>query len=282
MSVKIMAALYERRLGSPEIKAVALKLADCANDDGRSIYPSKCTIAHQTELSEATVYRSIRKLLAMGLLVVERQSRGGKRKDTTVYAISLSVLSGLPLSVEPLSNRHPCPSDTPVSETGTGVPQTGDGCPPDTQPIKESSISVSKARARAKPPAADTNENSFSGVRKREFPRPLPEDWVLPDEWRSECEETHPDHAGSISAEASSFRRYNAKRMTVATAEEWRDHWRNWWIRAMARTPSARLGAKLREYDAGPTVHNSEEPFQEYMARMIREGKYKPKEIVAC
>ena len=80
MSVKIMAALYEKRLGSPQMKAVALKLADCANNKGRSIYPSKCTIVQQTELDRATVFRCVAKLLDMGLLVIDRKSKGEPRR----------------------------------------------------------------------------------------------------------------------------------------------------------------------------------------------------------
>lgn len=288
MSVKIMAALYEKRLGSPQMKAVALKLADCANDEGRSIYPSKCTIAQQTELDRATVFRCVAKLLDMGLLVIDRKSKGGTKKDTTVYSFDLAVLATLPgASEEPVADSHPSQPATPASrrtERSTRRTVRLDPSQPATQTINEPSITVSKSRERAKPPAADTDRTddlAFDKRKARVYPRPLPEGWTLPDDWREAALEAFPGLADRLDTEAANFRRFNSERMTVATPDEWEAHWRTWCARGAARLPGAVRAAKLREFDAGPSVHDTSEPFAKYMARMIAEGKYKPKGVAA-
>lgn len=118
MSVEVMSAVYRAKLGGPKIKAVALKLADHANNEGRGIYPSKQTVAEQTELSVSTVHRAIRQLLSIGVLVKVRASKGGKAKATTVYRFDLDALSRLPPVAAPRA-RKGCQGD---------IPKTAQGC----------------------------------------------------------------------------------------------------------------------------------------------------------
>lgn len=285
MSVAIMSLIYKTPLGSPSLKAVALKLADCANDEGRSIYPSKQTIADQTELGLSTVKECVAELMAMGVLLCEEPSAGGHRGETTVYAFDLDALASLPRLAKRQAGRPkktpatgrpglktpPAPGKTPPADEKT--PPAG-GPNPSENHQEEQSVVVAHARKRAKPPSADTTTKADG---KKDYPRPLAEGWLMPEDWRRECELSHPEQTDRISAEAAAFLRYNLERMTVARADEWRDHWRSWWLRAVARMqrPAAKAAIKFGA-SVDVTVRDTSESFAAYTARMIAEGKYKP------
>mgnify|MGYP001610609570 CR=1 FL=1 len=75
-----MSMVYSARLGGAAKKAVALKMADCANDEGESIFPSLDTIAYDTEMSRSSVQRVIKQLLEVGVISVTKD--GGGRRPT--------------------------------------------------------------------------------------------------------------------------------------------------------------------------------------------------------
>src|SRR5688500_5496990 len=77
MSIQAMNWAREVRTGSPVLKAVLLAVANYADADG-SCWPSQERIAHDTELGERTVRRSLAELEAMGLL-----RREERRSDRT-------------------------------------------------------------------------------------------------------------------------------------------------------------------------------------------------------
>ena len=79
MSVRVMTMVWDAALGTPARKLDALKLADCANDRGESIYPSVSTIAAVTGLSTRTVRRDWAK--AKGWLYEELRSSGGSHEE---------------------------------------------------------------------------------------------------------------------------------------------------------------------------------------------------------
>lgn len=277
MSVAIMSELLRTRLGSPQLKLVALKLADCANDDGRSIYPSKGTISDQTELSCSTVKDCINALLKMGLLIREQDADGHNRK-TAVYAFDLEALEKLP-KIEKRRAGRPSKPQAPETPAATNpgfpdekTPPPGEKTPPPggPNPSKNHQEEPSVVRARART-TKDADETS-----KR--PYPLSQGWLLPEEFRKAAEEASPQHADYIEAEARAFARYNADRVTVATSAQWLAHWESWWARACARLqlPAAQAAAKLRDVGAGTTVRDTSESFAAYTARMVREGKVKP------
>ena len=90
-----MAQVYATKLGSATLKAVALKLADYANDAGGNVWPALDTVAEHTEVSKSTVQRSIKEMLASGLLELERE--GGKGPgSTTRYRFNLRCLAAAP------------------------------------------------------------------------------------------------------------------------------------------------------------------------------------------
>jgi hypothetical protein len=102
MSVHISSLVYRARLGGSSRKAVALKLADCAHDDGTNVYPSIARISLEAEVSPRTVQRVLRDFCAEGLLVVVREGGKGPR-DTTEYRFDLAQLVALAPPARPLN-----------------------------------------------------------------------------------------------------------------------------------------------------------------------------------
>lgn len=73
---------------------IALKLADFANDDGGSVYPSRDRVARNAQCSNTTVKVVLRAFRNVGLLHVVRE--GGKGpKSTTEYAWNLELIHDL-------------------------------------------------------------------------------------------------------------------------------------------------------------------------------------------
>src|SRR4051812_40671604 len=112
MSVRVMALVYSARFGSrnnvtPAVrKAVALKLADYASDDGSRVFPSVATIAAQTEISDRTVQRALMGFVEEGLLKIVRKGGG---RHTTEYAFDLKFLLTLPptgVTASPLNDQR--------------------------------------------------------------------------------------------------------------------------------------------------------------------------------
>lgn len=97
MSIHIASMVWRTELGGPSVKAVAMKLADHANDDGTGIHPSVARVARETENSERTVQYAIKALLEMKVLVVVKPGgKGGAGPQTTThYRFNMEVLRQL-------------------------------------------------------------------------------------------------------------------------------------------------------------------------------------------
>lgn len=91
MSFHVTALVMRTKFGSSQRKCIALKLADCANDDGTRIFPSVKTIADHAEVSERTVRKSLSEWRTNGLLILVKKG-GGNPNDTSEYAFDLNVL----------------------------------------------------------------------------------------------------------------------------------------------------------------------------------------------
>ncbi|MDO5648121.1 hypothetical protein [Paracoccus sp. (in: a-proteobacteria)] len=86
-----------RKFGSAARKQIAMYLANKASDDGSGIWCSKHTMARHTELSLATVKRTIREFLAEGILVETGEQRPCDHGHTVVYRMVLEVVASLGL-----------------------------------------------------------------------------------------------------------------------------------------------------------------------------------------
>ena len=79
MSYKLSRRVFSLDISSTE-KLVLRALADRANDDGSSCYPSVLTLARETSLSRKTVQTTLGSLKGKGLVVIVGQSKGGRGK----------------------------------------------------------------------------------------------------------------------------------------------------------------------------------------------------------
>jgi len=77
MSIELMAKVRKLDL-DPMTTHLLIAMADFANDDGTSVYPSIERLAYNTNLSESSVRRHLRKLAADGIIESIGGERGGR------------------------------------------------------------------------------------------------------------------------------------------------------------------------------------------------------------
>ena len=94
MSIRLMSLVWEIQFPTQSQLLAALKLADFANDEGGSIYPSRNRLAFHCQCSETTVKVVLRAFRECGLLTVVKEGGNGPR-DTTEYAFDMDLLRSL-------------------------------------------------------------------------------------------------------------------------------------------------------------------------------------------
>lgn len=92
MSLHVLRLVRESWL-PPALRHTASVLADFADRDGGRIWPSVATVAARTGKSKRQIIYDLRKLEALGVLVVERRSVGGARAATQRYRLNLGALT---------------------------------------------------------------------------------------------------------------------------------------------------------------------------------------------
>lgn len=98
MSVRVMSVVWTWPLPAAE-KLVALKLADCADDDGGNSYPAVGTIALACGLTRRGAQLILRKLEKRGC--IEGQSTGTpSRRATVTYRVRLEAVIAPPVVVK--------------------------------------------------------------------------------------------------------------------------------------------------------------------------------------
>lgn len=117
MSVHVSSRVWKLRL-NPVQKLVMLKLADCADDEGRNAWPAWRKIGRECCIARATVARAIDALRAAGLIIV--QEDGPERLSVTyeLHPERGESLSETRLSVTP----PPSQSETPPRLTVRRAP----------------------------------------------------------------------------------------------------------------------------------------------------------------
>src|SRR4051812_12180447 len=78
MSIILMRAVWELFTRGGSEKLVLLALADWADDDGASLYPSMAAIARKASMSVCQARRIVRGLIDEGLLEVVANAAGGR------------------------------------------------------------------------------------------------------------------------------------------------------------------------------------------------------------
>lgn len=144
MGVYVMSLCFKARLGNPYLKAVALALADHADDNGNNIWPSVHRVADKTEIAERTVQYKLRDLESLGLIVCVAE--GGKgAKDTREYRFNVELLTKLASGEVRVVENKGAP-DAPYSIEGC-TPCTLKGAPDDNKGAPgapEPSITINK------------------------------------------------------------------------------------------------------------------------------------------
>ncbi len=84
MSVDLQRLCWRIEFPSAAMSSVAVKLADCANDDGENVYPSVGRIERETRLGASTVRRCLAAFEEAGLLDVIEEASGNRWLRSTV------------------------------------------------------------------------------------------------------------------------------------------------------------------------------------------------------
>ncbi|WP_180901955.1 helix-turn-helix domain-containing protein [Martelella soudanensis] len=185
MSNLVQVEVRRRNLGSPTRKAVALRMADAASDDGRGVWVSVERIARETEFSERSVQRCIQQFLDEGLLVLVRAATG-KVGIANHYDMALEKLENYPeVSPKGIGKRPPSApfrGDTvsPVEPgrgdtvSGRGDTVSSEGCHPVTRTTLEPPIKPPLEReARERADFPDYEKPETASAESGETPKAL-------------------------------------------------------------------------------------------------------------
>src|SRR5262245_43665467 len=96
VSITLMGLCWRIEWPTVPMRLIALKLADCANDDGENIYPSVDRIERETGLATSTIRRELAAMEEAGLLAVIEERHGNKwGRSTTIRRFDTELLKGL-------------------------------------------------------------------------------------------------------------------------------------------------------------------------------------------
>lgn len=96
MSVRVMAAVWDRFPGNGSQLLAMLALADFGNDQGGSIHPSMSTIAAKIRLTQSQARRVVHNLIASDWISVVGNGTGGAPGSTRQYQINIEKLNATP------------------------------------------------------------------------------------------------------------------------------------------------------------------------------------------
>jgi hypothetical protein len=95
MSIHVISLVLKRQITPASHKLVAIKLADCASDDGSRVFPALATVAAEAGVSIDTARRAITDLKKIGVLRLIKQGGSGPR-STNEFAFDMDALWALP------------------------------------------------------------------------------------------------------------------------------------------------------------------------------------------
>jgi DNA-binding MarR family transcriptional regulator len=240
MSIRIMSTVWRLPLVSTH-KIVLLKMADCANDVGASIYPGRARIAEECGISEKTVTRALAALERDGFIsVVKFESK--KKGESREYRINMEKISAAmekheKNSCDPVENLGDTESRslTKKSNLGDSVSESGGLCvqnwgtqsPPNHH---RTIIDPSEGSATDRAPDSIQEKNSLSGGLSESKKTAKKDKAIrgerLPEEWQP-------------SEESISF--CKQKRLSLQEAMDEFEKFRNYWL--------AETGARARKAD---------------------------------
>lgn len=225
MSHKVVTLVYSRSVGSAHRKAILAYMADRASDDGRGVFCSKGTIANETEIARSTVFKTIKDMVAEGILI-EAGSRPCRNGVTVVYDLNLVAIARFPLVKSDGENAIDYASTSPspglvreVTSPGAGPHQSGSRTPTSPgagpKPPLEPSLNIEEPLCVSPKPK----------TQRRKPEVPLPENWVPSD--RNIADATARQFsAKEIEHEASRFRDHHHSK--DSRFRDWDAAWRTW------------------------------------------------------
>ena len=142
MSFKLVAQVFDIKVGNPLRKMVLIKLADQANDDG-ACWPSYESIAKSCEIGRRSVITHIKWLEANSFLWVERRYNTETQKNySNIYHLTLSkgkipsANGSPPKETDPsAADAPPSAGDAPLGGAADAPPSAGDAPKPINEPI---------------------------------------------------------------------------------------------------------------------------------------------------
>lgn len=142
MSIRVMTAVFDYSQSTGSDRLVLLVIADRAHDDGTGCWRSKDSIARMARVSRTTVTESIKRLEALGELIVDR--RPG---TTSLYRVNLE---GVRNPADPVDNPVDTVENNPQGGRNPADPtEEGAGIRPGVGHTggRDTSISVSTNRS---------------------------------------------------------------------------------------------------------------------------------------
>jgi DnaD/phage-associated family protein len=112
MSVQVMSLVFEAGSLSPTQKSILLALADHANEDGRSIYPSVWRLTIKTGFGERAIRKGLAELREKKILIVVRPAT---QHFPTEYSININKLRELRNPELDKPRNRPAP-DAPLKD----------------------------------------------------------------------------------------------------------------------------------------------------------------------
>jgi DNA-binding transcriptional regulator YhcF (GntR family) len=120
LSIKVMTWVWDAFPASGSELLAMLALADWANDDGGSLYPSIRAIADKIRVSESQARRILRKFEADGYLSVVGNHGGGAPGTTRNYRLNVTSIKALSVQKE-LDKTTGCMGATPGMDARDGL-----------------------------------------------------------------------------------------------------------------------------------------------------------------
>ena len=114
MSGRVVGWAYRQKTGSPTAKAVLVKIAENANEEGEA-WPSIDRMVRETELSRRTVLLKLRELEELGLIRTEH-TRNGQRQGVNHYWLAYNSQGA-----SDASENSQGASDAPQGASGASV-----------------------------------------------------------------------------------------------------------------------------------------------------------------
>lgn len=197
MSVKVTALIWKMPLLLPE-KLVLLRMADFADHDGGSIFPSVATLAQDCGISDRAVQLVLRKFVADGLLIIVGNETGGRGR-TRHYAIDLERAAemagpgGEPKRAKRVkrdfthSNGHDHSAERAKRVQDNAVKGEEILHPTCHRPVIEETSGAVCVTSASPPARAHTHEappRSAEIIPIRPAVWVMPDNWPLPDDWR--------------------------------------------------------------------------------------------------